>query len=279
HLLMDDGWTGTADQFYRFARDRRELDFAAYTPHAESNKLLGSEVAMVERIAAVFDEPGRFAAIPGWEWTQGDFVVPREGHKHVLKEEDNQPFFSSLEAVSDTARELKRLITPTRSIMFSHHIARGATGGVNFDAIDPSVEPDVEITSQWGRFEYFHNPGSTKDEVSGSSVQNAWRKGLRIGVVGGSDNHDLYLERGTALTALLAKTLNRSSVFEALRARHCYATTGEKILLDVRVNDALMGSEIRASSAPVVKVKVMGTDVLEKVEIVKFWNGAPDPFP
>jgi hypothetical protein len=279
HLLMDDGWTGTADQFYRFAFERRELDFAAYTPHAESNKLLGSEVASVERIAAVSNVPDHFVAIPGWEWTQGDFNVPREGHKHVLKEEDRQPFFSALEATSASARQLTALMKHTRSIMFSHHVARGATGGVNFDAIDPSVEPDVEITSQWGRFEYFHNPGATKDEVSGSSVQNAWRKGLRIGVVGGSDNHDLFLERGTALTAVIAASLTRESIFDALRARHCYATTGEKILLDIRVDGALMGSEISASGPPVVAVKVKGTDVLEKVEIVKFWSGAPNPFP
>ena len=279
HLLMDDGWTGTADQFYRFAGDRRELDFGAYTPHAESNKLLGSEVALVERIAGLYNEPGRFAAIPGWEWTQGDFIVPREGHKHVLKEVDDQPFFSSLEGTSDTARELTRLMKSTRSIMFAHHVGRGATGGANFDALDPAVEPDVEITSQWGRFEYFKNPGSTKDEVSGSTVQDAWRKGLHIGVVGGSDNHDLFLERGTALTAVLAKTLDRHSVFEALRARRCYATTGEKILLDVRVNGAVMGSEISAATSPVVKVQAIGTNVLEKVEIVKFWKGAPDPFP
>lgn len=279
HLLLDDGWTGTADQFYTFARDRRKLDFAAYTPHAESNKLLGFEVALVERIAAQFNQPGRFVGIPGWEWTQGDFKVPQEGHKHVINETDGQPFFSSMEADSDNSKELTRLMRPTTGLMFAHHVSRGATGGTNFDSIDPRVEPNVEIASHWGRFEYFGNPGATRDETAGSSVQDAWRRGLRLGVVGGSDNHDLFLERGTALTAVLATSLDRHAIFEALRARRCYATTGEKILLDVRVNGAPMGSVIRTRSAPVVSVKVTGTDLLERVEIVKFSKSAPHPFP
>ena len=279
HLLMDDGWTGTADQFYAFARDRRKLDFAAYTPHAESNKLLGSEVALVQRIAAQFNQPGRFVGIPGWEWTQGDFKVPQEGHKHVLNETEDQPFFSAMEADSDNSKELTRLMKSTTGIMFAHHVARGATGGTNFDTIDTAVEPDMEITSHWGRFEFFGNPGRTVDETPGSSVQDGWRRGLRVGVIGGSDNHDLFMERGTALTAVLASSLDRHSIFEALRRRRCYATTGEKILLDVRVNSAPMGSVIRSKRAPLVSVHVTGTDVLEKVEIVKFWKSAPDPFP
>jgi len=260
-------------------RLRRGLDFGAYTPHAESNKLLGSEVALVQRIAAAFNRPGEFAGISGWEWTQGDFRTPREGHKHVINETDDQPFFSSTEADSDNTKELARLMRGTTGLMFSHHVARGATGGANFDTVDPAVEPDLEIASHWGRFEYTGNPGRTRDEVRGSSVQDAWLKGLRVGVVGGSDNHDLYMERGTALTAVLAKTLDRKSIFDALRNRRCYATTGEKIVLDVRVNGAPMGSMVRKVAAPVVKVAVTGTDDLERVEVVKFWKGAPYPFP
>ena len=280
HLLMDDGWTGTADQFYTFARDRRRLDFAAYTPHAESNKLLGSEIALVQRVARQFNQPGRFCAIPGWEWTQGDFKIPPEGHKHILNESDDEErFFSSTEAGSDTSAELTRHMKKTRGIMFAHHVARGQTGGANFDTIDPAVEPDIEIASHWGRFEFFRNPGHTRDETAGSSVQDAWRRGLRLGVVGGSDNHDLFMERATALTAVLARTLDRAGIFDALRNRRCYATTGEKIVLDVRVNGALMGSVIRAQSAPVIQVKVKGTDTLEKVEVIKFSKSSPHPFP
>jgi hypothetical protein len=279
HLLMDDGWTGTPDQFFTFARDRFGLNFGSYTPHAESNKLLKSEIGFVQRAAAAFHQQGRFIAFSGWEWTQGDFKTPQDGHKHVLYETDDQPFFSATESDSDSALELQNHMRKTNGIMFAHHVARGATGGANFEIVDPVIEPGVEIASHWGRFEFFRNPGHTRDEVRGSSVQDAWRRGLRIGVVGGSDNHDLYTERISALTAILAPKLERRTLLESLRKRHCYATTGERIVLDFRVNGALMGSEIRSAQPPRLQVAVEGTATLEKVEIVKFWAEAPDPFP
>jgi hypothetical protein len=40
-----------------------------------------------------------------------------------------------------------------------------------------------------------------------------------------------------------------------------------------------MGSVISAAAPPLVKVKVSGTEVLEKVEVVKFSPGTPPPFP
>jgi len=279
HLLMDDGWSGTPDQFFTFARDRRLLDFASYTPHAESNKLLASEIALVQRLAAAFNQPGRFVAIPGWEWTQGDFRVPQEGHKHILNETDDQPFFSATEADSDSARELQRLMKGTTGLMFAHHVSRGYSGGTNFEILDPSVEPDIEIASHWGRFEFYDNPGHIRDQARGCSVQDAWSRGLKVGVVGGSDNHDLFVERMTALTAVLARSLDRRSIFDALRNRRCYATTGEKIRLEVWVNGQPMGSVISVAAPPLVKVKVSGTEVLEKVEVVKFSRGTPPPFP
>ncbi|MBI4905949.1 MAG: CehA/McbA family metallohydrolase [Acidobacteria bacterium] len=279
HLMMDDGHTGIADQYYAFARDRWLLDFAAYTPHAESNKLLSSEVGMVQRVVNAFHQPGRFVGIPGWEWTQGDFRVPQEGHKNVISETDDQPFFSSTEGDSDTAKELTALMRTTTSLMFAHHVARGSSGGTNFDAIDPRVEPDMEIASHWGRFEFYRNPGHTRDEIRGSSLQDAWRRGLRIGVVGGSDNHDLFMERPAAFTAVLAEKLDRASIFGALKARRCYATTGERIVLDVRVNGQPMGSVVRSAQAPVITVTARGTNAIERIEVIKFYKGVPEPFP
>jgi hypothetical protein len=116
-------------------------------------------------------------------------------------------------------------------------------------------------------------------ELRGCSVQDAWQRGLKIGVVGGSDNHNLFTERSAALTAVIARQLDRRSIFDALKQRRCYATTGEKIVLDVRVNGQMMGQIVYTATAPVVRVTVSGSDLLEKVEIIKFWEGASYPFP
>ena len=52
-------------------------------------------------------------------------------------------------------------------------------------------------------------------------------------------------------------------------ARRCYATTGERILLDFRVDGELMGSEIAAGDARRISGRVIGTAELETVEIIR----------
>ncbi|MGH9427334.1 MAG: DUF3604 domain-containing protein, partial [Terriglobia bacterium] len=83
-----------------------------------------------------------------------------------------------------------------------------------------------------------------------------------------------FTERETALTAVFATTLNRHEIMEALRQRRCYATTGEPIFLDFRINGSLMGSQIAARTGPRVHVHAIGTGLLERVEIVKHVKGA-----
>jgi hypothetical protein len=150
HLLMDDGHTGTPDQYFDFARNRRKLDFVAYTPHTESHKLLISEISLVQRMAAAFNEPGRFVAFSGFEWSQGDYKLPREGHKHLIFESDDHPIVISTDGDADTVTELNQFLRPTSGIMFAHHLPRAISGGTRWDVIDTEVEPDAEIVSHWG---------------------------------------------------------------------------------------------------------------------------------
>ena len=124
---------------------------------------------------------------------------------------------------------------------------------------------------QLGTFEYYQNPGHIRvPEMKNSSVQDAWRMGWRLGVIGGSDGHNLFADRIQGLTGVYATELTRPAIFEAIRKRRCYATTGEPIQLDFRVNGNLMGSEIEASDGPVIEGTVEGTAKLISVEVVKF---------
>ena len=279
HLLMDDGHTGAPDQYFDFARNRRKIDFAAYTPHTESHKFLISEISLVQRMAAAFNEPGRFVAFSGFEWSQGDYKLPREGHKHLIFESDDDPIVISTDGDADTVMELNQFLRPTNGIMFAHHLPRAISGGTRWDVIDTQVEPDAEFVSHWGRGEYYGNPGHTALEVHGASLQDGWATGLPLGVVGGSDNHDLFTERETALTVVFASALDRHEIMEALRQRRCYATTGEPIFLDFRINGSLMGTRITADNTPLIRVHVIGTRSIELVEIVKHVKGGPYPFP
>jgi len=106
------------------------------------------------------------------------------------------------------------------------------------------------------------------------------RRGLRLGLMGSSDDHygnpgygflkpARWKLVGEGLVAVWAGENTRRCVFDALYDRHCYATTGDRIVLDFRVVGHLMGSEIRAATAPKVAVEAVGTDTIKRVEILK----------
>ncbi len=281
HLLVDDGHEGSVDQLFNFHRDRFGSDFGATTSHGDSNKLLYSELAINDALTQAILDEGRFVTIPGFEWTQGDFVVPRAGHRHVIYETPGGPLYRPTEGFSDSIREFSDLLTKTNGMMFAHHITRPLTAGTDWSYVNVKVEPAAEMCSSWGRFEYYGNPGMIRGgvEVKGCSMQDAWMMGWRIGVIGGSDGHNLYGDRIQGLTGVYATELTRSAIFDAIRKRRIFATTGDPIELDFRVNGHLMGSEISASEGPVIEGWARGVRKLIAVEILKYAKGLSYPFP
>jgi hypothetical protein len=128
---------------------------------------------------------------------------------------------------------------------------------------DPTLEPAIEIASQWGRFEWF--------------AQESLRRGMRVAFIGGSDDHSgrpgwstaTLAHHGTrgGLTAFLAEELTRESIWEAFKNRRCYGTSGPRIVLDVSVNGHPMGSEPALNEPPVMSIHVLGTSPIDTVEV------------
>jgi hypothetical protein len=58
-------------------------------------------------------------------------------------------------------------------------------------------------------------------------------------------------------------------LFEAIRARRTYAATGDRIALEVTVNDAPRGSELPATSDRQIDVRVEGADSVQMVELIR----------
>jgi hypothetical protein len=75
------------------------------------------------------------------------------------------------------------------------------------------------------------------------------------------------------LTCVFARDLDRQSVFEALIARHFYATTGNRPLVEVKLmtddgRGAIMGDTIEVGRGmPHLYVRVVGTAAIESVEV------------
>src|SRR5690606_34699664 len=126
-------------------------------------------------------------------------------------------------------------------------------------------------------YEHADQPLGQRGEHRHQLVDVMLARGHRFGFTAASDSHGLLYHHGecrkrdpfrTGLTAVQASELSREAVFEAIRTRRCYATSGAKILLDVRVGGAPMGSELSARDSATVEVHAVGASPIERVDIV-----------
>lgn len=275
HSALSDG-VGTADECFTRSAAIFHYDFAALTDHEwfTSNQVLPSEWEWIKMVCQQVTIPGKFIAIPAYEWTSarlpGGF-----GHKNVYFPNFDAPVFS-LRSDAKTPADLFRLIEPFGAIAIPHHI--GWTG-TDWESFDSGLQPVSEIVSTHGAFEYMGNePIMHRGGLPGNFVRDGLLMGKKFGLVGGSDGHGLKWHHGvgykesefeSGLTVVIAPENSLSAIFEAFRARRVYATSGSRIFIDFRINGEWMGSDLTAFQQPVVALRVMGSASLHKVEVIR----------
>ena len=273
HSSLSDG-TGTPEDFYRFAREVMGLDIAALTDHADFGtiRIEGEVWERIKRAANRDYTPGRFVTFLAFEWTNWKF-----GHRNVYYRDGDGPIFRSFDPESDTPGELWELIAPYEAMTVAHHVGGGPV------ATDWSIAPGpkewlVEISSIHGSSEYYGAESCVYRPVEGSFVRDALGRGYKLGIIGSGDTHDGHPGRrsdGAPLTGLVgvySSELTREAVWEAFRGRRVYATSGPKIILNFRLADSPMGSEVDwpVSRGPVpVALRAVGCDEIRAVEIIR----------
>ena len=268
--------TNSLGDYYRFARDVARLDAAAH----QGNDFQISDAFWQQLNAASreHDAPGRFVTFPGYEWSGN---TPLGGDRNVFFAAEGGPVHrSSLELVPGGASEYP--VAATAAELFARLRAGAAAGGpapfvyahvggryADLAQHDPELEWAVEVHSAWGTFEWL--------------VDDALARGQRVAIVANSDDHkgrpgashpgaSRFGSYG-GLTGLYAPRLDRDSVRAALRARHCFATTGQRALLDVWLTTpdgrrAAMGDVITAGDGcPRLAVQAAGTAPIESLEV------------
>ena len=98
-----------------------------------------------------------------------------------------------------------------------------------------------------------------------------------MGFIGCGDLHYLsYLFQAykAGITGLFATNLTRQNIWNSLHNRLTYATTGAKILVYFYCNDQPMGSDVQISPDQMLQFdfEILGTDLIEKVELIKYDN-------
>lgn len=136
---------------------------------------------------------------------------------------------------------------------------------VTWTDIDDALTTNVEV---W-------NTGSAGDQELGfGGARWAVLAGLRLGFVGVSDDHHtdhVPPLLGTGLTGCHADALTRADLLAALKERRCYATNGERMLLDFDVDGTFMGGELSApvSGSVMANVAVTGTATPSAIEVLR----------
>jgi hypothetical protein len=71
------------------------------------------------------------------------------------------------------------------------------------------------------------------------------------------------------LTAAMAPEKTPGALFDALRGRRTYATSGQRILLDARLNDEAPGQRLPDAQRRRLHAKVSGTAPIERIDVVR----------
>src|SRR6266568_699173 len=235
--------TGTIDEYFAFGRDVALLDMMSH--QANDFQVTEEEWQRLKGEIERYHEDGRCVIFVGYEWSG---MTPGGGDRNVMYRGDiaslHRSSHAEVDDMADAATdcfpvtELFAQFAGRDDVLLIPHIGGRYADIVGFH--DPALEPVVEIYSDWGRFEWL--------------LEDALAKGYKVGVVSNSDGHkgrpgashpgaSTFGAYG-GLTCVLADSLTRESVFEAIRARRCYGVTAaQRIHIELTVNGLPMGAE------------------------------------
>lgn len=255
------------DEYFAFARNRALVDFAGH--QGNCFQITPGVWDRIRETVRNFNEPGRFVTFLGYEWSG---LTAGGGDRNVYFRGDDGPLHRASRCLiaptnQDGApecypvEELYRRLRGRDDVLLVPHV-----GGrwADLDSFEPGLEPLVEIYSSWGEFEWL--------------LKDAFDRGLRVGISCGSDDHKgrpgaSYPGAGTfgvqgGLLCVRASELTRESLWEALRERRCYGTTGARIALEFETPGGVsMGGEERTQGLPRFRVRVEGTVDVERIEL------------
>jgi hypothetical protein len=236
--------TNSAREYFAFGRDRALIDVMSH--QGNDFQITGDFWRDLNVATAEFDEPGRFVCIPGYEWSANTAVG---GDRNVMYRREGESIHRSSHAqiteggdMADEESDAHEAGALFEKLAGKDCVVMAHVGGRYADityAHDGRLETAVEVHSDWGTFEWI--------------LHDAFKKNYRVGVVCNSDGHkgrpgasypgSSFFGAQGGLTCYLAPKLDRDAIFEAMRRRHHYGTTGNRMLLSVdaaTTNDATL---------------------------------------
>lgn len=272
-------------ELHAYARDCAMLDFVAITDGSGAYAV-NPGWEETQQAAKECYVPGRYVAFKGWEYgmnEQGDKCV-------IYRSAEIEPHIPRMTPSENAPSAAHALIN-----FYKHHreqvltIPHSFMKYLDWSVMDPGLDRLMEIYSCWGSYESrTDNPLNSKRQPMNQSAQHALRMGYILGITAAGDSHVGYPGRSlpfadrnecqcfkAGLCAVYADKLTRENLWDALYERRCYGTTGVRIVLDFKLNNAIMGTvlEYAADDEALRKrkivVRVAGTDYIRRVDVLK----------
>ena len=188
------------DENYQSRRDLNRLDFVAMTDHGYNivPHLWNYSAKMVR----ANHDAGRLVTFLGEEWTSSfeDYDEKRPwgyyGHRNLIFA---NPYFPKWwtayngDSPADLWRELREMRADF--VQVPHQLADSGNVPVDWDYTDREAQPVAEIFQTRGSYEYAQAPRHARTATGepGNYIQDAWARGIKIGVIASPDQTSLGL--------------------------------------------------------------------------------------
>ncbi len=286
HVHSDDT-IGTNSTSYNltYGRDVSGLDILAFA-HNDFNITTERWNKTVDLIREINKE-GEFIAFPGTEWcgsscAGGDHnVVFLHGEtpefpflktgEHVRSVEWNEEMGSA--SVEPGAWPLEELWAayakdPEGHLLIPHVGGRRCI----LDWHYPKLERLIEIGSSWGHFGWLYQEAKERGYRIGASMAGDEHRG-RCG--GGVPGTAVFGTKG-GISGVIAPALTRKDIAQGLRARHTFASTGERTFGITRCAGHIMGDEFTHKGKAKIEYRFLGDTGWDEIAAYdhsgQFWH-------
>gem|GEM_PF-6572332 len=253
HSVFSPDAEGEPDELLYTARDLANLDFVCIADNDfyPNKALLDAEAHCSARLAASLSRDHEFLAFSGYEWT---FHRPDSArsfnHRIVVFPSGEQRIARRHEASGSSQKAFRSYLESTRYFNFPHH--------AYWQRLHAPGEWAVEVTAAWGLY-----------ILDATTTFDALNAGDHFAFLGNSDSHRFLPGLGGGLTGVYAPELTRPAILAAIRAGRCFATTGNRTVVDFRCNDAFMGARLKVTAPPHLTWRVRPQTGLDHISVIR----------
>jgi hypothetical protein len=268
HVHSDDT-VGTNNTVYNltYGRDIAGLDILGYT----ANDFQITEQRWNDAVELIngLNVDGEFVCYPGTEWCGNSCAG---GDHNVVFLGDSKPQFP-FDKNGNTARSfewnedmdgdtIQPGAWPLEELWATYiddpegHLLMPHVGGRRciLDWHHPMLERLVEIQSAWGHFPWLYADAMSRGYKLGASANGDEHRG-RCG--GGVPGTAVFGTKG-GVTGIIASQLDRKTIGEAVRARHTWATTGERLVGLTNCANHIQGDAFQHNGKAEISYRFLG---------------------